>query len=130
MWLLSPWCFSHIDCLHQDTIHLACSDPCFSRLYELYIIILAMDSDVLFILLSYAVILLTVLAIASAGKRLGKYTYISHIPVVLCFCSCSGPVHCARNQTTHLIPGAHPYGHSVCAFAPMMNPINFSIKTQ
>ena len=45
-------------------------------------------------------------------------------------CSCSGPVHCARNRTTHLIPGAHPYGHSVCAFAPMMNPINFSIKTQ
>ena len=72
MWLLSPWCFSHTDYLHQDTIHLACSDPCFSRLYELYIIILAMNSDVLFLLLSYAVILLTVLAIASAGKRLEK----------------------------------------------------------
>lgn len=85
MWLPSPRCFSCTDCLHQDTIHLACSDSCFSRLYELYIIILAVDSDVLFILLSYAVILLTVLAIASAGKRLGKYTHISHIPVVLWF---------------------------------------------
>lgn len=44
--------------------------------------------------------------------------------------SCFGPIHCALNRTTYLTPGTHPYGHSVCAFPPTMNPGNFSIKMQ
>lgn len=126
MWLPSPWCFSHTYCLHQDTIHLACSDPCFSRLYELYIIMLAMDSEDLFILLSDAVILRTALAIASAGKRLKKYTYISHTPAVFTFLLWACPLCTESDNTPH--PGAHPYGQSVCAFPPLMNPVNFSIE--
>lgn len=72
-----PRALSHAYCLHQDMIRLACSDTCFNRLYGLCIIMLAMGSDVLFILLSYTVILYTVLAIASAGRGLRPSTPVS-----------------------------------------------------
>lgn len=68
---------SHAYCLHQDMIHLACSDTHFNRPCGLCIIMLAMDSDVLFILLSYTIILYTVLAIASARERFKALTPVS-----------------------------------------------------
>ncbi|XP_047733113.1 olfactory receptor 51L1-like [Prionailurus viverrinus] len=81
-----PGALSHAYCLHQDMILLACSDTRFNRLYGLCIIMLAMGSDVLFILLSYTIIVHTVLAIASAGERLKALnTCVSHILAVLCF---------------------------------------------
>lgn len=81
-----PGALSHAYCLHQDMIRLACSDTCFNRLYGLCITMLAMGSDVLFILLSYTIIVHTVLAIASAGEKLKALnTCVSHILAMLCF---------------------------------------------
>lgn len=77
---------SHAHCLHQDMISLACCDTHFNRLYGLCMIMLTMGSDVLFILLSYTIILYTVLAIASARERLKALnTCVSHLLSVLCF---------------------------------------------
>uniref|UniRef100_A0A8C6E4J1 G-protein coupled receptors family 1 profile domain-containing protein n=1 Tax=Moschus moschiferus TaxID=68415 RepID=A0A8C6E4J1_MOSMO len=77
---------SYAYCLQQDMIHLTGSDTHFNRLYGLCTIMLAMGSDVLFILLSYTIILSTVLAIASAGERFKAFnTCVSHLLAVLCF---------------------------------------------
>lgn len=117
-------------CLHQDMIRLACSDTHFNSLYRLYIMMLAMGPDVLFILLSCAVIPRTVLAIASARERLKALnTCVPTSWLCSALCSFSEPVHCAQIWTAHLTPGAHPNGHSVCAFSTYDEPCYLQHKT-
>lgn len=123
---------SHAYCLHQDTIRLACSDTHFNRLYGLCIIMLAMGSDVLFILLFYTVILHSVLAIASAGERLKALnTCISHILAVLCFCVPGLGLSIVHRFGHHPSPLVHILLGTVSVlFLPLMNPVIYSIKTQ
>ncbi|EDL16697.1 olfactory receptor family 51 subfamily AI member 2 [Mus musculus] len=127
-----PGALSHAYCLHQDMIRLACSDTRFNRLYGLCIIMLAMGSDVLFILLSYAVILRTVLAIASAGERLKALnTCVSHILAVLCFYVPVLGLSIVHRFGQHTSPLVHILMGTVSVlFPPVMNPVIYSIKTQ
>uniref|UniRef100_A0A671F506 G-protein coupled receptors family 1 profile domain-containing protein n=1 Tax=Rhinolophus ferrumequinum TaxID=59479 RepID=A0A671F506_RHIFE len=126
----APSLHSHIDI--SDTICLACSDTHFNRLYGLCIIMLAMGSDVLFILLFYTVILHTVLAIASAGERLKALnTCISHILAVLCFCVPGLGLSIVHRFGRHPSPLVHILVGTVSVlFLPLMNPVIYSIKTQ
>lgn len=116
-----PGALSHAYCLHQDMIRLACSDTSFNRIYGLCIIMLAMGSDV-FVLLSYTIIIHTVLAIASIGERLKALnTCVSHILAGLCFyvpVLGLSIVHRFRHHTSPLV-----------LIPPLMNPIIYSIKT-
>nr|XP_025844239.1 olfactory receptor 51M1-like [Vulpes vulpes] len=131
-----PYCgprvLSHSFCLHQEVIHLACTDTSFNNLYGLCIIMLAMGSDVLFILLSYAVILRTVLAIASARERLKALnTCVSHILAVLCFYVPVLGLSIVHRFGHHTSPLVHILMGTVSVlFPPLMNPVIYSIKTQ
>ncbi|KFO36060.1 olfactory receptor 51L1 [Fukomys damarensis] len=123
---------SHAYCLHQDMIRLACSDTRFNRIYGLCAIMLAMGSDVVFIQLSYTVILRTVLAIASAGGRLKALnTCVSHILAVLCFYVPVMGLSVVHRFGRHTPPLVHTLMGTVSVlFPPVMNPVIYSIKTQ
>ncbi|KAM9081033.1 olfactory receptor 51H1-like [Megaptera novaeangliae] len=77
---------SHCYCLHCDLVGLACSETQVNSLVGLVSILLSLGSDSSLIILSYALILRTVLSIASPGKRLKALnTCVSHLCIVLIF---------------------------------------------
>ncbi|XP_074046425.1 olfactory receptor 51L1-like [Macrotis lagotis] len=127
-----PGALSHAYCLHQDMIRLACSDTRFNSIYGLCIIMLAMGSDVLFILVSYTIILHTVLSIASARERLKALnTCVSHILAVFCFYVPVLGLSIVHRFGRHTSPVVHVLMGTVSVlFPPLMNPVIYSIKTQ
>ncbi|KAM9034100.1 LOW QUALITY PROTEIN: olfactory receptor 51L1-like [Sarcophilus harrisii] len=127
-----PGALSHAYCVHQDMIRLACSDTRFNSIYGLCLIMLAMGSDVLFILVSYTVILCTVLSIASAKERLKALnTCVSHILAVLCFYVPVLGLSIVHRFGRRASPIVHVLMGTVSVlFPPLMNPVIYSVKTQ
>ncbi|XP_013367227.1 PREDICTED: olfactory receptor 51V1-like [Chinchilla lanigera] len=81
-----PHILSHSFCLHQDLIRTACSDIQFNYIYGLALVISTLLLDAVLILISYVMILHTVLAIASREERIKSLqTCMSHICAVLIF---------------------------------------------
>ncbi|XP_059785892.1 olfactory receptor 51H1-like [Balaenoptera ricei] len=77
---------SHCYCLHCDLVSLACSETQVNSLVGLVSILLSLGFNSSLIILSYALILRTVLSIASLGKRLKALnTCVSHLCIVLIF---------------------------------------------
>ncbi|XP_036599756.1 olfactory receptor 51E2-like [Trichosurus vulpecula] len=123
---------THSYCVHQDMMKLAHADTMPNVIYGLTAILLVMGVDSVFILLSYVLIIKTVLSIASPEERHKAFsTCISHIGAVaifyiplisLCF------VHRFGKR-------APPYVHTLMAnvyllIPPVMNPIIYSVKTK
>ncbi|XP_051843515.1 olfactory receptor 51V1-like [Antechinus flavipes] len=123
---------SHSYCLHQDMIRLSCSNTKFNSLYALTVILLSMGSDFLFILLSYAMIFRSVLAIASHKEQLKALnTCVSHILAVLCFYVPVLGLSIVHRFAKHSSPIIHiVMGNVYILFPPLMNPVIYSIKTQ
>ncbi|XP_074153667.1 olfactory receptor 51V1-like [Sminthopsis crassicaudata] len=123
---------SHSYCLHQDMIRLSCSNTKFNSYYALIVIFLSMGSDFLFILLSYAMIFRSVLAIASHKEQLKAInTCVSHILAVLCFYVPVLGLSIVHRFAKHSSPIIHiVMGNVYILFPPLMNPIIYSIKTQ
>ncbi|XP_070607601.1 olfactory receptor 51B6-like [Erythrolamprus reginae] len=124
---------SHSFCLHQDLIRWACSDTTFNHWYLLVLIFLSLGSDLLFILLSYSLILKSVLGMVSSGrsplKALG--TCVSHLCAVLVFCVPALGLSIIHRFGQHAPPLAYVLmGNVYVLFPPFMNPIIYSMKTQ
>ncbi|XP_045412901.1 olfactory receptor 51F2-like [Lemur catta] len=130
------FCRSHVlhhsYCFHPDIIQLSCSDNKINSVLGLTALIVTAGVDSIFILLSYVLIIKTVLSIASPEERHKAFsTCISHIAAVaifymplisLCF------VHRFGKR-------APPYVHTLMAnvyllIPPVMNPIIYSVKTK
>ncbi|XP_017721735.1 PREDICTED: olfactory receptor 51A7 [Rhinopithecus bieti] len=76
---------SHSYCLHQDTRKLACSDNKTNVIYGFFVALCTM-LDLALIVLSYVLILKTILSIASLAERLKALnTCVFHIYAVLTF---------------------------------------------
>uniref|UniRef100_A0A8D2FUD9 Olfactory receptor n=1 Tax=Theropithecus gelada TaxID=9565 RepID=A0A8D2FUD9_THEGE len=114
---------SHSFCLHQDLLHLACSDIRFNSCYALMLVICILLLDAILILFSYILILKSVLAVASREERHKLFqTCISHVYISLTMVHRFGK---------HLSPVAHVLiGNIYILFPPLMNPIIYSVKTQ
>ncbi|XP_027700895.1 olfactory receptor 51V1-like [Vombatus ursinus] len=123
---------SHSFCLHQDLLRLACSDIRFNSFYALALVICTLLLDSLLILLSYILILHTVLAIASQEERFKSFqTCISHICAVLVFYIPIIGLTMVHRFGKHLSPLVHVLmGNIYILFPPLMNPIIYSIKTK
>uniref|UniRef100_A0A2I3H2T5 Olfactory receptor n=1 Tax=Nomascus leucogenys TaxID=61853 RepID=A0A2I3H2T5_NOMLE len=85
-----PFCkanvLSYAYCLHPDLIRLPCGDITINNIYGLFTVISSFGLDSALILLSYVLILRSVLAIASREERLKTLnTYVSHMCAVLIF---------------------------------------------
>ncbi|KAF0872038.1 O51G2 protein, partial [Crocuta crocuta] len=79
-----PYCgsavLSHSYCLHQEVMKLACADIKANSIYGMFVIVSTVGIDSLLILFSYALILRTVLSIASRAERFKALnTCVSHI---------------------------------------------------
>ncbi|XP_001373904.1 olfactory receptor 51V1-like [Monodelphis domestica] len=123
---------SHSFCLHQDLLRLACSDIHFNSFYALALVICTLLLDSLLILISYILILHSVLAIASHEERLKSFqTCVSHICAVLVFYIPIIGLTMVHRFGKHLSPLVHVLmGNIYILFPPLMNPIIYSVKTQ
>ncbi|XP_006870405.1 PREDICTED: olfactory receptor 51V1-like [Chrysochloris asiatica] len=127
-----PHILSHSFCLHQDLLRLACSDVRFNSFYALALVICTLFLDSVFVLISYILILNSVLAIASHEERLKSLqTCISHICAVFVFYIPVIGLTMVHRFGKHLSPVVHVLmGNIYILFPPLMNPIIYSVKTQ
>ncbi|XP_074071893.1 olfactory receptor 51V1-like [Macrotis lagotis] len=127
-----PHILSHSFCLHQDLLRLTCSDIRFNSFYALGLVICTLLLDSVLILVSYVLILKSVLAIASQDERLKSFqTCVSHICSVLVFYIPIISLTMVHHFGKHLSPIVHVLmGNIYILFPPLMNPIIYSVKTQ
>ncbi|XP_039703697.1 olfactory receptor 51B5-like [Pteropus medius] len=131
-----PYCHSHVlshaFCLHQDVIKLACADTTFNRLYPVVVVALIFVLDSLIILISYVLILKSVLSIASREERAKALnTCVSHICCVLVFYVTAiglSLIHRFGKEVPHIVHLIMSYVYFL--FPPLMNPIIYSVKTK
>lgn len=123
---------SHSFCLHQDVMRLACASTRVNSLYGLIAVIFTKGSDSLSILLSYAFILRTVMAIASGeGKLKALNTCVSHICAVLIFYVPLIGVSVIHRFGKHLSPLTHALmAYAYLLVPPVLNPIVYTVKTK
>ncbi|KAM6173983.1 olfactory receptor 51V1-like [Erethizon dorsatum] len=127
-----PHILSHSFCLHQDLIRMACSDIRFNSIYALALVISTLLLDAVLILISYVMILHTVLAIASREERIKSLqTCVSHICAVLVFYIPIIGLTMVHRFGKHLSPLVQVLmGNIYILFPPLMNPVIYSIKTK
>ncbi|XP_012500977.1 PREDICTED: olfactory receptor 51G2-like [Propithecus coquereli] len=136
--LLRRLCFcrsnvlSHSYCLHPDILRLSCSNTRINSIFGLFVVLSTMGLDFLLIILSYVLILKTVLSIASHGGRLKALnTCISHISAVVVFFT---PMICLSmlHRFGPRLP-SHVYvtlANMHFFIPPVMNPIVYVVKTR
>uniref|UniRef100_H0VWW6 G-protein coupled receptors family 1 profile domain-containing protein n=1 Tax=Cavia porcellus TaxID=10141 RepID=H0VWW6_CAVPO len=134
--LLKGLCFcsynvlSHSYCLHPDIIKLSCSNTRINSIFGLCIVLSTMSLDFFLILLSYVLILNTVLSIAShAGRLKALNTCISHLCAVVLFFT---PMICLSmlHRFGPRLP-SHVYvtmANMHFLVSPVMNPIVYVIR--
>ncbi|XP_054829819.1 olfactory receptor 51I2-like [Eublepharis macularius] len=131
-----PFCKStvlaHPYCLHPNLIRLPCADTRVNSLYGLFVLICTFGLDSLFIIVSYTMIIKTVLSIASKEGRLKALnTCVSHICAVVVYYTPMIGLSMVYRFGKH----ASPVWHSLMAnvfllVPPVLNPIIYSIKTK
>ncbi|XP_072472737.1 olfactory receptor 51G2-like [Notamacropus eugenii] len=123
---------SHSYCLHPDIIKLSCSNTRINSIFGLFVVLSTMGLDFLLILLSYVLILKTVLSITSHGGRLKALnTCISHVCAVILFFT---PMICLSmlHRFGPKLP-SHVYvlmANMHFLIPPVMNPIVYVLKTK
>ncbi|XP_040819946.1 olfactory receptor 51G2-like [Ochotona curzoniae] len=123
---------SHSYCLHPDIIRLSCSNTRINSAFGLFVVLSTMGLDFILILLSYVLILKTVLGIASGGGRLKALnTCISHLCAVILFFTpmiCLSMLHRFGPRLPSHIYVAIANMHFL--IPPVMNPIVYVVKTK
>ncbi|XP_011381414.1 olfactory receptor 51M1 [Pteropus medius] len=127
-----PQVLSHSFCLHQEVIHLACTDTTFNNLYGLTLVVFTVMLDLVLIALSYGVILHTVARLASQEEQHRAFqTCTSHLCAVLVFFVPMVGLSLVHRFGKHAPPAVHLLMANVYLFVPpMLNPIIYSIKTK
>uniref|UniRef100_A0A8C3RT25 Olfactory receptor n=1 Tax=Chelydra serpentina TaxID=8475 RepID=A0A8C3RT25_CHESE len=123
---------SHSYCLNQEVMKLACSDITFNSIYGLVVTLLTVGLDSLLILLSYVMILKTVLSIASQAECLRALnTCVSHLCAVLLFYT----PEIGLSVLHRFGKGSSPLlkillGYIYLLVPPLINPIVYSVKSK
>ncbi|XP_071473251.1 olfactory receptor 51I1-like [Marmota flaviventris] len=131
-----PFCkanvLSHAYCLHSDLIRLPCGDVTISNIFGLFIVSSTFGLDSALILLSYVLILRSVLAIDSREERLKTLnTCVSHMCAVFIFYVPMVGVSMAAHYGRYAPPYVHTLMSLIYLFVPpMLNPVIYSIKTK
>lgn len=131
-----PFCkanvLSHAYCLHPDLIRLPCGDTSVNNIFGQFLVITNFGLDSALILLSYVLILHSVLAIASREERLKTLnTCVSHMCAVLTFYVPMVGVSMLARYGKQAPQYVHTLMSLVYLFVPpMLNPVIYSIKTK
>ncbi|NWY07610.1 O51L1 protein, partial [Nothoprocta ornata] len=122
---------SHSFCVHQDVMKLACSDKRVNVIYGLFAVLSTFGIDSLLVLLSYLIIVKTVLNIACGEERLRALdTCVSHLCAVLIFYIPLIGLSIIHRFGERASPLVHILmGFTYVLIPPMLNPIVYSIKT-
>lgn len=124
---------SHSYCVHPDVLRLARSSTLVNSGFGLFVMLSTLGADAVLILLSYVLILKTVLSIASNAGRLKAFnTCISHICSVLLFYTPLVSLSMIHRFGKKKLPAQVYMLLSYLHFLvpPMLNPIVYSIKTK
>lgn len=123
---------SHSYCLHPDMMKLACADIAINSIYGLFVLVSTFGMDLLCIVLSYVLILRSVMAIASREERLRALnTCVSHILAVLAFYVPMIGVSAVHRFGKHAPRYVHILLSNVYLFVPpVLNPLIYSAKTK
>ncbi|KAM9658652.1 LOW QUALITY PROTEIN: olfactory receptor 51Q1 [Trichechus inunguis] len=130
-----PFCHSHLlshsSCLHQDMIQLVCADIRVNS-WGFALVMLITVMDPLLIVLSYTMILESILGIASMVKRFRAFNNcLSHILAVLILYVPMVGVSMTHRFTKHTSLMVHVIIANTYPLAPpVMNPIIYSVKTK
>ncbi|XP_006885734.1 PREDICTED: olfactory receptor 51G2-like [Elephantulus edwardii] len=123
---------SHSYCLHPDVMKLACADTHINSAYGLFVVLSTLGLDSVLIVLSYGLILCTVLSIASKTERLKALnTCVSHICAVLLFYTPMiglSMIHRFWKQASPCSRVLLSYLHFLTP--PVLNPVVYTIKTK
>ncbi|XP_037696930.1 olfactory receptor 51I2-like [Choloepus didactylus] len=123
---------SHSFCFHADVMKQACADITINILYGLYVALSTVGVDSLLIVLSYTLILHTVMGLASPRECLRTLnTCISHILAVLVFyipVIGVSMIHRFGRHLPHIVHALVAYVYLVVP--PVLNPIIYSVKSK
>ncbi|XP_011216287.2 olfactory receptor 51I2-like [Ailuropoda melanoleuca] len=131
-----PFCghnaLTHSYCLHSDLIKLPCGDTRPNNILGLFIITSTFGLDSLFIVVSYVLILHTVLGIASGtGQWRALNTCVSHICAVIVYYVPMISLSLLHRFGQHLPPLLHTVlANAYLFFPPVVSPIVYSMKTK
>ncbi|XP_003734239.2 olfactory receptor 51I2-like [Callithrix jacchus] len=131
-----PFCghntLSHSYCLHSDLIQLPCGDTLPNSILGLCIITSTIGLDSLLIVVSYVLILYTVLGITSGqGRRKALNTCVSHLCAVLVYYVPMISVALVHRFLKHAAPAVRLLLANVYLLVPpVLNPIIYSVKTK
>ncbi|XP_078512394.1 olfactory receptor 51E2-like [Lissotriton helveticus] len=122
---------SHTYCLHQDIMKLSCTNAKVNFVYGLLIVLAVMGLDCLLILISYVLILRTVVHLSSRASRVKAFhTCASHLSAVLMFylplIGLSVVHRYGKNTSSIATWMAHVY----LLVPPVLNPLVYGIKTK
>uniref|UniRef100_H0W8R7 Olfactory receptor n=1 Tax=Cavia porcellus TaxID=10141 RepID=H0W8R7_CAVPO len=123
---------SHSYCYHVDVIQLSCTDNRINNILGLFTIFFTAGLDFHCILLSYILIIRSVLSIASSEEQKKAFnTCISHIGAVAIFYIPLISLSLVRRYGR----SAPPFVHTIMAnvfllIPPVLNPIIYSVKTK
>ncbi|XP_059013421.1 olfactory receptor 51J1-like [Mustela lutreola] len=123
---------SHSYCLHPNLIHLPCGDVSINNIYGLFIVTSTFGLDSLLIVVSYGLILHTVLSITTGeGRRKALNTCGSHVCAVLAYYVPMIGLSMVHRFGLHVSPLVHAMMANAYLFLPpVINPIVYSIKTK
>ncbi|XP_055972236.1 olfactory receptor 51Q1-like [Sorex fumeus] len=131
-----PFCHSHLlshsYCLHQDLIRLVCADIRVNSWYGFALVLLIIVMDPLLIVVSYALILKSILGTSTRAEQLRALNNcLSHILAVLVLYIPMVGVSMTHRFAKHASPLLHVIMANVYMLAPpVMNPIIYSVKTK
>ncbi|XP_062950987.1 olfactory receptor 51G2-like [Cynocephalus volans] len=131
-----PFCkdviLSHCYCYHPDVMKLACGPVRVNIIYGLSLVICSFGIDSMLIVISYVLILRTVLGIASEGGQLKALnTCVSHIFTVFIFYVPLIALTIIHRFGTFTSPLLHVTMANLFLFmTPVLNPLVYSLKTK
>ena len=131
-----PFCkdiiLSHSYCYHPDVMKLACGPITVTIIYGLSLVLCTFGADCMFIVISYSLILKTVLGIASKdGQLKALNTYVSHIFTICIFYVPLIVLAIIHRFGTFTSPLLHVTMANLFLFlTPVLNPLVYSLKTK
>ncbi|VCW67359.1 unnamed protein product, partial [Gulo gulo] len=122
---------SHSFCFHPDVMRRACADITINILYGLCMALSTGGIDSLLIVLSYILLLHTVLGLASPRERIRAFnTCVSHILAVFVFFIPGITLSMIHRFGGHLPPIVHALvAYTFLVVPPVLNPIIYSVKS-
>lgn len=123
---------SHCYCYHPDVMKLACGPVRVNMIYGLFLVLCSFGVDFIFIVISYILILRTVLGIASDdGQFKALNTCVSHIFTVCIFYVPLIVLTLIHRFGTFTSPLLHVTMANLFLFlTPVLNPLIYSLKTK